>query len=293
MHLTGHCSLTLLLITAVASVSCASVQHSAEDRILALESEIKELKALINEMKGSLSLRDRKWNDASSTDDNGDLVHKFETFSDTQPPVPPLDSPIVWTRQHDEDGTIGTHQTLSIIQKETASHSFPWPVYIQLETEHNEGDAVGIYIRKNSTAGTGWSAAYHTDLYNTAAYRGTTIGANIEIVNPAKPLARAIGINVLARNDNGGLGGDAALNIQNGFWDHGIHFDVNSNGETALKVDGTWGAGLDLKGNSLLMAGGKVVLGEQSTEEVSLRYDSSNKRVVLLLGDRVLWEVKT
>ncbi len=226
--------------------------------------------------------------------DDGDetVLHTFETFSVTQPPVPPLNSPIVWSRQHDEDGTVGTHQTLSIIQKETASHAFPWPLYIQLETEHDEGDAVGVYVRKNSTAGAGWSTAYHTDLYNTAAYTGTTIGANIEVVNPAKPNARAIGVNVMARSDGGGLGGDAALNVQGGSWDHGIHFDIGSFGGTALKVDGTWDAGVDLNGNDLRLGCGRLVLGEDEGGEVALKYDPSRKRIIITKGKREIWEIQ-
>ena len=143
---------------------------------------------------------------------------------------------------------------------------------------------------------------------------------------------RAIGVNILARNDNNGLGGDAAVNIQGSFWDHGIHFDINSKGETAMKVDGTWDVGVNLNGNiilhflsifrrpltaqcssltiyttlcmrfhnesftgnSLHMAGGRLVLyTDEMGEEVALRYDALHKRVVIMQGkDTLLWEAR-
>jgi hypothetical protein len=249
----------------------------AVNRIAALEQQVELLALLVATLTA-----------APAANDAPQPLHTRENFSAVVPPVPPLDSPVVWARQHDEDGTFMTHQTLSIIQKETATRAFPWPVYIELDAAQEEGDAVGVYVRKNSTGGGGWSAAYHTDLYNTAAYHGTTIGANIEVVNPNKPAARAIGVNVLGRNDNGGMGGDAAVNVQGGNWTFGVHLDVTSYGDAAIKVDGNWSTGLHLGGNRVVLD----VVDDYGGEEVSLQYDRKTKSVVLLRGQRVLWGVK-
>ena len=62
-----------------------------------------------------------------------------------------MDSPVVWSKQHDEDGQNGTHSVLALIQNETAATAFPWPLYIQLTTAHQMGDAVGAYVRLNKT----------------------------------------------------------------------------------------------------------------------------------------------
>jgi hypothetical protein len=62
-----------------------------------------------------------------------------------------LDCPVVWTKQHDEDGQVGTHSILALIQNETAPNGFPWPLYVQLTTAHQMGDAVGVYVRLNKT----------------------------------------------------------------------------------------------------------------------------------------------
>ena len=273
------CRVWLVLWGAAAAATEAAAARAdtgdyALDRIAALERQVERLTLLVT-----------KLTTGEATTGDVQPLHTREDFSTVVPPVPLLDSPIVWTRQHDEDGTFITHQTLSIIQKETGTRAFPWPVYIELDAAQEEGDAVGVYIRKNSTGGGGWSAAYHTDLYNTAAYHGTTIGANIEIVNPSKPAARAIGVNVLGRNDSGGLGGDAALNVQGGHWDHGLHFDVSSYGDAAIKVDGNWSAGLDVGGR-------RIVLDVDDGEEVSLKYDRKTKSVVLSRGQQILWHVK-
>lgn len=78
------------------------------------------------------------------------------------------------------------------------------------------------------------------------------------------------------------LSGDAAINVQGGGWDHGLHFDVNSHGNAALKVDGNWTSGVDLNGN-------RMVLDVDDGEEIALRYDRTKKSIVFSRGRNVLW----
>ena len=149
--------------------------------------------------------------------------------------LPPLDVPVVWQRRHTQSGPPGaTHGILALVAEATGDTSFPWPLYIQLTTSHNKGDAVGSTVRLTQL-GNGWGAAFHTDVYHQGP--STSIGANIEITKKVDD-GRAIGINIQSK----GLTTDAAINIQTapinpssanappqptGKWNTGIHLDAN------------------------------------------------------------------
>jgi hypothetical protein len=215
-------------------------------------------------------------------------LHTRETFSNATPVVPPLDSSVVWARQHNEDGTAETHEMLSLIYNETGVNSFPWPVYIQLSTVHEHGDACGTYVRMLKNGGNGWAASYHTDLISGPTAGGVNIGTNIEITNPS-PKLRAIGVNIQQEDQYA----DAAINVQNnedkasGPWNYGIHFDVNSHGKKAIQVDGTWSAGLDVGSNDIFMDAGTRLF-FASGEKVALRYNSESKQLEILAGDTLV-----
>ena len=185
--------------------------------------------------------------------------------------VPPLDAPVVWSKQHDEDGQHGTHSILALIQNETANESFPWPLYVQLTTSHHQGDAVGAYVRMNKTGhvdGPGgmkdpWQAAFHTDLGNSKDATGCSIGANIEITNPS-PDVEAIGVNCHMVDGHG----YAAVLTQSGPWDYGLLLQAGSHGGTGVKVDGNWShAGIHIENNDLRLGAGARIVFESSAEE--------------------------
>lgn len=258
-----------------------------ESRVVSLELQLaqvlKELKAAtqtIAELK-------------SRIEDPTNPLHTRENFSNPSPIVPPLDSSVIWTRQHNEDGSAGTHEMLSLIYNETGSHAFPWPVYIQLSTVHEHGDACGTYVRMLKNDGDGWAAAYHTDLMNGPNAGGVNIGANIEVTNPS-PKLRAIGVNIQQESTYA----DAAINVQNndqnptGPWTYGLHFDVNSHGKKAIQVDGNWSAGLDVGNNDILMnANTRLVLSANHApqqQQVALRFNSVLKQLEILSGETLV-----
>jgi hypothetical protein len=217
-------------------------------------------------------------------------LHTREIFSKMTPVIPPLDSAVTWARQHDEDGTAETHEMLSLIFNETGVNSYPWPVYIQLSTVHEHGDACGTYVRMLKNGGDGWAASYHTDLISGPTAGGVNIGTNIEITNPS-PKLRAIGVNIQQEDQYA----DAAINIQNnqdkasGPWTYGLHFDVGSRGKKAIQVDGTWSAGLDVGSNDIMMnAGTRLFLASGDEAGVALRFNSKSKQLEILSGDALI-----
>ncbi len=192
-------------------------------------------------------------------------------------PLPPLDSAITYRRGQEKDTAPGyTQQILSLIHDVKAKQAFPWPLYIQLTTAHDRGDAVGATVRLTGS-GAGWSTGFHTETFHNAG-TGTTIGVNIE---PHKTVAtgRSIGMNIQAVDWV--MEGqapprttiDEAINIQTApkarFRD-GLRFDEGSKGGRAIAIDGKWETGLDL-GTAGIDFGGK--------DGVRLAWNTERKRV--------------
>jgi len=284
---------------------CCLVVHATltlealEFRLLLMESKVAILSEQLSDARNvisKLNLRlagDNLSQPATRKVDPGIPLHTRETFSPRAPEVPPLDSSVTWSRQHDEDGTFQTHEMLSLIFNETANKSYAWPVYIQLTTVHEQGDATGTYVRMHKDRGNGWAAAYHTDLMSGPLAGGCNIGANIEITNPS-PNLRAIGVNIQQEDKYA----DAAINVQNnelkesGPWTYGLHFDTGSHGKTAIQIDGSWSKGLDVGPNDIHMAAGtRLYLSsgdEKGDRAVALRFNVHRSQLEILCGGSLI-----
>lgn len=180
---------------------------------------------------------------------------------------PPLDSSLTYLRGQRTDTPPGyTHQILSLISEVTAKQAYPWPLYIQITTAHDRGDAVGATARVTST-GDGWSSGFHAETFHDAG-QGTTIGLNIE---PHKKVeaGRSIGVNIQAVDWQ--MAGEAppvttideAINVQSApkarFRD-GLRFDKGSRGGRAIAIDGDWQTGIDLGSAPIALGGDDGVL---------------------------------
>lgn len=100
-------------------VAFAAAASDLEARVLDLELQLAQvLKELRSATQTIAELKARIEDPAP--------LHTRENFSFPSPILPPLDSSVIWSRQHDEDGTVGTHQILSLIHNETGINAFPW-----------------------------------------------------------------------------------------------------------------------------------------------------------------------
>jgi hypothetical protein len=190
---------------------------------------------------------------------------------------PPLDSSLTYLRGQSTDTPPGhTQEILSLISEVTAKQAYAWPLYIQLTSAHDKGDAVGATTRIITT-GAGWSTGFHTETFHDAG-TGTTIGVNVE---PHKKVdtGRSIGLNIQAVD--WAMTGptpplttiDEAINVQTATqarFRTGLHFDTNSQGERAIGLDGTWRVGLDL---------GSAPLAFEHGEGVSVRFSKPRQRL--------------
>jgi hypothetical protein len=187
----------------------------------------------------------------------------FESPLDARGNSPPLDSPVVWSRFHRQVAPGPTSQLLSLIFEAEGPGAFPWPLYIQLVSRTTPpGDATGVYVRLFNE-GSGWGAAYHTDLYHLGS--GTSIGANVELTRtdsaeglpggeygelPPQPAGRAIGVNI-QNTAHSRADGDQAVNIQGGpgrSWRAAVNIEDQNAGREGVAVGGSWEHGVRLKG---------------------------------------------
>ena len=286
-------------------VACGLAESETRDtaailrRLAALEAEVAALKqAAASGVSGSSAAG------TGQAPPSGEPLRQRECFNDHGTAcaiVPPLDSPVVWSKQHDEDGQHGTHSVLALIQNETANESFPWPLYVQLTTSHQQGDAVGSYVRMYKTGrvdGPGgmkdpWQAAFHTDLGNSEDASGCSIGANIEITNPSAEV-EAIGVNCHMVEGHG----YAAVLTQSGPWDYGVLLQAGSHGGTGIKVDGNWShAGIHIENNDLRLGrGARVVFEGAAGGEVALAFNAERQRLELSHASaprELLWSSST
>lgn len=227
---------------------------------------------------------------------------------DSPTTLPPLNSSVVYSRtlatsQLDCAGC--TAQILSLVMdlKNDSAKSalFPWPLYIQLTTNHDRGDATGVNARVFDS-GAGWSAGLHSEGIHSGA--GTSIGANIEQSNMSGG-GRVIGLNVQATSGYDGvkknLWSDEAVNIQSapgsgwriglrfngGSLGKGIVFDAETTGKTAIEVGGSYERGIDLRGNSMVLGrGGRIVLDEE--ENVVLLFNRTQRQIEIRAGDELV-----
>lgn len=192
------------------------------------------------------------------------------TLTMGSPVIPPLDTIVRWSREDHVD-TPGTRQILSLIQEERANHAYPWTLYSQLTTQHTGGDAVVYYARLHKQ-GPGWSAGFHSELFNHA--RAVGLGANIEMSNFFQGESQIIGMEMQAL---GPEDCDCGIQIEGkGRFRTGIR--VRCPGDTGIDVAGRYGVGLNLRENSIrLNEGSFIELDEKG--EVRIRYFQGNLEI--------------
>jgi hypothetical protein len=238
---------------------------------------------------------------------------KQKEWFDTLPDFPPLNTPILFGRMTTNEIANGTGNIMALIYEQgvSASPTYPWPLYVQLDSHHDRGDATGINTRYFSR-GAGWGAVMHSE--GRAFSTGTVIGSNIEMAPMTGSEARIIGINVQAKNGNGqdnpNIWSSHAINIQSGAgvgWNEGIrfdknvhtvnaiYFDPNSWGQRAFYVDSAhYSVGVDTGATPVALgmhAGSKVCL--ESTQQICVRFNQERHRIEFLNGDTSLGYLDT
>lgn len=217
---------------------------------------------------------------------------------------PPLDSSVIYRRVlagSEAHVNTTTHEILSLYMENASGSAtmFPWPLYVELKTNHARGtDGVGITSRLRNE-GTGWAAAYHAEPIITGT--GTTIGLNIETTSFAD--AHAIGINIQTKNSYGttpaAFSTDQAINIQsdvgqtyqqgirfNGCATNtGVLFDATSTGGRAIHIQGHYTVGVDAGSNPIRVSAGTPIQLEASGA-ITVMYQSG--RIIFRNRSRVL-----
>lgn len=243
---------------------------------------------------------------------NANAVKRREWFTN-KPMMPPLNSPYQFGRKTTHELNNATSSIMSLVYEQgvTTNTVYPWPFFLQLDTSHDYGDAVGITSRLYNR-GDGWSVAQHSE--GIAYGTGDTIGFNAEMSPMATSNARIIGINLNARNGYGdehpSKWSNTAVNIQSengGGWVEGVRFDTGSNIWAGLHWDtnahGTFGMKIDSKHLIVgldtgetptairMKAGSKVCL--ESTDAICLKYDAKTQKIYFLNGKAQLGYIDT
>jgi excisionase family DNA binding protein len=230
----------------------------------------------------------------------------------------PINAPLDYRRYNNapNPGDTGyTHTLMSLQQHNDVppdTTSYPLAFFVNLDTNHDRGDAVGsiVNLRKR---GAGWAAAYHADVF--AYGSGAAIGSNIETYDMGDERSYLIGLNV----QNKAYTGSAGLQVQTGplsddhrwwapgmdgswmaglrlagqpgagYYDTGIEFDRHTHGRRGLWMRGQFDVGLDLGTNSIRMAGG-VPLELDGRAGIALRHNPDLDRIEFLQdGEVIAW----
>lgn len=214
--------------------------------------------------------------------------------------VPPLDSPVTWSRaiQPSETAGIGTAEVLSLYLEDLTGspNRYPWTLYT--ETRTNSGAAsVGVTSRMRNE-GNGWATGLHSEPI--ASGGGTTIGANVEATQLG--WGRVVGVNIQAKSsylDAQATGGvNEAINIQSdpgvGYVDGirfdgaacgtGLHFSQNSTSTRAIWIEGTHAVGIQTSAPIRMGAGVPIQL--EGTAQIAIVF--ANGRIEFRNGSRVL-----
>jgi excisionase family DNA binding protein len=241
-------------------------------------------------------------------------LYSFMNFSSSPPQhLPPLDPGVGFYRTltADESSHAGTSQNLGLYMEDLActpqstpsctSQRSPWPLYVELNTNHMQGDGVPIYARLR-TAGSGWGAGVHSEAIISGP--STSIGFNAEMSKKQDSGGRSIGLNLLAKARYQGQvneASDEAINIQtdpDSRWNTGIHFDsskvytgihfdASSSGNRAIWVEGNYAVGVDLGSTSLRMNAGTAIQLE-NTGQITISFNPTAQRIEFKAGDRLL-----
>ncbi|MDT8450554.1 MAG: helix-turn-helix domain-containing protein [Wenzhouxiangellaceae bacterium] len=228
----------------------------------------------------------------------------------------PVNAPLEFMRFNqapNPDGTAFTHMLMSLQQRNDVppgSTSFPWTLFVNLDTNHDNGDGVAASIRADNR-GSGWLAAEHVDVL--AWGDGPTIGSNIETLDVGGRNPFLVGMNV----QNKAFRGNVGMQIQTGplpaghplwqpgmdggwetgfrlegeagagFYGTGIELGPRTHGRRGIWIRGNYGIGIDLGANNLSMRGGsRVVLSRQ--DRISMRFNREVSRIEFLRGNDVI-----
>ncbi|PCJ15288.1 MAG: hypothetical protein COB04_13480 [Gammaproteobacteria bacterium] len=232
-----------------------------------------------------------------------------------------IDAPIQFNRFNDQANIVGSDSTHSVMSLQfnnevNGGESFPWPLFVNLDTDHGTGDGVsGLFRLHNRDSG--WGASTHVDGF--AYGMGPTIGSNIEMLNLNEANQSVFGLNI----QNKAYEAQSAINIQTapipsndpnwrpgmeGSWKTGISFQSGSNidsqfttgidfgpntyGDRGIWLQGDFEAGIDMGANNLRMnAGSKIEL--ESTGQVAMRYNPETYRIEFLYGEEVIGFLNT
>ncbi len=211
------------------------------------------------------------------------------------------------------DGRGFTHSLLSLQQQnnvEPGSLSFPWTMFIRLDTNHDHGDGVGAIVNLHNR-GDGWATAYHVDSF--AWGSGTTLGSNIEMRDVGGNGAYTVGMNI----QNKAFPGDVGLQVQvgplrqshpmwregmdgswlagiklassvdGGVFDTGIELGRNTQGERGIWLRGRYQTGIDLGQNNLTMQAG-TLLELANAESIAMRFNANAQRIEFVQADQVI-----
>lgn len=193
-------------------------------------------------------------------------------------PLPPLNSPFVYTRGLGAHPTKGdTANILALVMdvdSPKAESYHAWPLYVQLTTNQTGGDAAVINARGYQWSEKGWLASLHSELIQEGE-RNVGAGINTEI-SKLNETGRAIGVNIQATHGYGfvqrGVKGDEAINIQSqpgSGWKTGINLESKD-------ID----VGIALNGSPIAL---------DPERRFILQYNPEKKRVELLLEGKAVW----
>lgn len=228
----------------------------------------------------------------------------------------PINAPMDYKRYNDAPNPEGAGYTQMLMSLQHLndvppdSLSYPWSFFVNLDTNHDQGDAVGSIVNLWKR-GSGWSSAYHADVF--AYGSGAAIGSNIETYDLGDDRSYLIGLNVQnkAHRGNAGLqvqtgplpddhawwepGMDGSWNAglrlsgapDAGYYRTGIEFDRYTHGRRGMWMRGQFDIGLDLGTNSIRMAGG-APLELDGAAGIALRYNPTLARIEFLDGDEVI-----
>jgi|GEM_PF-6752386 len=236
----------------------------------------------------------------------GDQLRSQMWFSSAPTQLPPLDTAVGFHRTltSEESAASGTAENLSLYMESlhNSTTRYPWPLYVELNTNHGNGaDGVGIYSRLR-TSGSGWGTGIHSE----AIIRGigTNIGYNAEM-SPMVDGGRTIGLNIQAKNGYGAeianKWSQEAINLQtdpNVGWDvgikfdgarvnNGIHFTPASSGQRAIWVQGNYTVGLDMGQLPIRMNAGTPIQLEE-TSQITISFNQTAQRIEFKNGNMLL-----
>jgi len=227
-----------------------------------------------------------------------------------------VNAPLDYRRFNDAENPDGrgfTHTLMSLQHQnhvEPDSLSFPWTLFINLDTDHDRGDGVASIVNLHHR-GSGWAAGYHVDGFAWAD--GTVLGNNVEMSDYAGEGAYTVGVNI----QNKAFRGDIGMQVQVGpipdthrFWQPGmdgswqtgiklsgtpefaefhtgIELGPNTNGRRGIWLRGDYQAGIDMGDNDLFLNAGAVIQ-LAGSQAVGLKFNPDQQRLEFISNNQVI-----